>query len=92
MTGFEVVDFVGEHVVEEGVAVWACDFEEGHVGSVEEDGGFAEGGVFHVEFSKGFDDGGLIVWWLGWAVVEEEGIGGLVDLVEGVCFYHWRGW
>ena len=79
---FEGVDFVGEHVVEEGVAVWACDFEGGFVGLVEEDGGFSECGVFHVEIAEGFDDGGLVVW-LGGAVVEEEGVGGLVVGLEG---------
>lgn len=38
ITGFEVVDFRGEHVVEEGVAFGACDFEGSHVGFVEDDG------------------------------------------------------
>ncbi len=79
LTWFEVVDLCGEHVVEEGVAFGACDFEGSHVGHVEEDGGFAEGGVFHVEFAEGFDDWGLE---FGWAVAEEEGFCGLVNGLE----------
>lgn len=70
LAGLEIVDFGGEHVVEEVVAFGAGDFEGGHVGLIEDDGGFAECGVFHVELAEGFDDlcGGF------WgAVGDEEG-------------------
>lgn len=88
MVWFEVIDFGGEHVVEEGVAFGSCDFEGSHVGFVEEDSGFAEGGVFHVELSEGFDDGGLE---FGRAVGDKEGIGGLMDRVErGVGAHKWE--
>lgn len=89
LSGCEVVDFCGEHVVEEGVAFGTCDFEGAHVGFVEEDGGFAEGGVFHIELAEGFDDGGLEFWW---AVGDEEGFGGLMDGMERGVGAHKCGW
>jgi len=78
----EVIDLGGEHVVEEGVALGAGDFQGRHMGLIEDDGGFAEGGVLHIELAEGFDDWSLVVWALGGAVVEKEGFGGLVDCVE----------
>ena len=88
LTWFEIVDFGGEHVVEEGMAFGACDFEGAHVGLVEDDGGFAECGVFHVELAEGFDDWGLE---FGWAVVEEEGFCGLVNGLEWAVGGHGYG-
>ncbi len=89
LVGLDGVNFGGEHVVEECVAVFACDFEGGHVWFVKDDSGFAEGGVFHVELAKGFDDWGLVGWR---AVVEEECFCGFVMGLEGVICWHWRGW
>ena len=89
LTWLEVIDFGGEHVVEELVAFRAGDFEGTHVGFVEEDGGFAECGVFHVELAEGFDDRGLE---FGWAVGDEEGFGGLVDGLERGVGAHGWGW
>lgn len=85
LSGLEIVNFGSEHVVEKLVALGAGNFEGGHVGFVEDDGGFAECGVFHVELAEGFDDLGRGFWG---AVGDEEGFGGLVDGLEWVCRGH----